>query len=207
MKEFVRESRSRTELFDRLARWKKEQVGATYFLEKSPRHALRMKYITSHYPNASIIFVVRDPRDAVHSARKHPVIWSNFDDTDRLGDYLDIWRRSVCNLLQYERNSSVILLRYEDFCQSPKKNLSDIMKQIGIDLEEHQLNPDYYGDTKDSDPETHRRLKAPITPRSVGNWKAALGEKEVQRIEHTLGDLMQDMGYSLTTHAAHEYSA
>jgi hypothetical protein len=197
MERLIRESRSAIELFERLATTIKGKTGGAHFLEKTPNHALRMDYITEHFPNSKIVFVVRDPRDGVRSAREHPVIWSTFPDEDRLGGYMEVWRRSVQAHLRHAKRDSALLVRYEDFCRCPWKCLQGLSEAIGIEVQDHQLDPSAYGDTPASESQTHFRLREPITPESVGAWRDELTEKEVRRVERTLVEEMQAFGYSL----------
>lgn len=139
MERLIRESRSAVELFERLATTIKEKTGGVHFLEKTPNHALRMDYITEHFPNSKIVFVVRDSRNGVRSAREHPVIWSTFPDEDRLGGYMEVWRRSVQAHLRHAKRDSALLVRYEDFCHEPQESLQGLTESIGIEAQDHQL--------------------------------------------------------------------
>jgi hypothetical protein len=66
----------------------KKRTVATYFLEKTPESALRLDYITSHFPESHIVFIVRDPRDGLRSAQKFRGYWATLPDEDRVGDTL-----------------------------------------------------------------------------------------------------------------------
>jgi hypothetical protein len=100
----------------------------------------------------------------------------------------------------YDRNadnSSVLLLRYEDFCQHPADELHRILDGIGLEIESHQLDPTAYGERHGEKHEAHARLEEPITQKSVGMWREKLSEAEVRRVERTLAEEMQAFGYSL----------
>lgn len=197
MQHLIQESWSDVELFDRFAEVVKENSRGTRFLEKTPEHALRMDYILDHFPESKVVLVVRDPRDGVRSARKHPVIWSTFPDEDRLGGYLGVWSSSVHAFFRHRHTTSVLLLRYEDFCRAPEDELKKVANHIGVEMQCQQLEPTSYGNTDVSQAESHRRLQKPITTESIGTWQEELAEEEVRRIEQTLADEMLALGYSV----------
>jgi hypothetical protein len=198
MNTLIRESQSPVDLFDRFAERMKEQSQANRFLEKTPEHALRLSYLLDHFPRSHFAFIVRDPRDGVRSARKHPVIWSTFPDKDRLGGYLEVWRRSVEAFLVHAGDDAVVQIRYEDLCRDPQTEVRALLQEIGIQFEDQQLDPEEYGKTKASTSETHSRLRAPITAKSVGRWKDTLTKTDILRIERTLADEMKALDYELT---------
>jgi len=71
MEELVQQANSVPGLFDKFARTVKKREQGERFLERTALHALRMDYITNHFPESTVVFVVRDPRDCLRSARKH----------------------------------------------------------------------------------------------------------------------------------------
>jgi hypothetical protein len=135
----VQASRSVTGLFDRYADTIKKQVGAPYFLEKTPEQALRLDYIAEHFPAAHTVFVLRDPRDGLRSAQNFPGYWATLPDEDRTGEYLATWHRSVRAYLDHADRDAVISVRYEDFCREPEDSLQGLTKSIGIEKQDYQL--------------------------------------------------------------------
>jgi len=197
MEQLVRKARSPVDLFDRFAEVIRRHSCGSRFLEKTPEHALRLPYLLNHFPESHVVFVVRDPRDGLRSAREHPVIWSTFPDDDRMGGYLAVWKQSAQAYLNHADHESVLNLRYECFCREPRETLQSLLGPIGLEIEEQQLNAEAYGDTETSASATHARLREPITPKSVGAWREELSETEVQRVERTLAEEMKAFGYPL----------
>lgn len=196
MQQLVRESNSSTGLFDRFAELVKAETGAAYFLEKTPEHVLRLPYLVEHFPQSTFVFLVRDPRDGLRSAKDFSAYWATLPDEDRTGGYLETWRQSVAAYQSCDDASTVILVRYEDFCRRPKEKLSRILKRIGLRPESQQLDPNAYGTGREAKHEAHARLQEPITAESVGQWRKELTESDVRRVERTLGEEMQALGYS-----------
>jgi hypothetical protein len=166
-------------------------------LKKTPEHALRLSYLVNHFPRSKFVFLVRDPRDGLRSAKGHPGYCSSLPDQDPTGGFLETWQRSVEAYEMHADVSSVILLRYEDFYHRPREEASRIMTTVGLEVEPEQLDPSTYGAEHDPKVGAHTRLQEPITPESIGNWQEALSEAEVRRVERTLSQQMQTFGYLL----------
>jgi len=196
MQQYVREADSVTGLFDRFAEAVRTDEDAAHFLEKTPEHALRLSYLVNHFPQSTFVFLVRDPRDGLRSAKNFTAYWATLPDQDRTGGYLETWRRSVEAYEEFADDSSIVLLRYEDFCQQPADELRRILDRIGFGIEPQQLDPSAYGESHGEKHEAHARLRQPITPKSVGAWREQLDEANVRRVEQTLAEKMRTFGYS-----------
>jgi len=199
MKKLVQASRSITEVFDRFAERIREEKEGSRFLEKTPEHALQLGYLIDHFPAADIVFVVRDPRDGLRSAKNFPGYWATLPDKDRTGGYIATWKECVESYRHYSEHDAVELVRYEDFCRRPDETLSEVADAIGLTVQEHQLDPACYGATSETKVDGHARLQKPITPNSVGKWQDELSEETIARVENAVGDEMNAFGYSSST--------
>jgi hypothetical protein len=199
MKKAIKEASSVTGLFDGFARVRKQETGASVFLEKTTVHALRLGYILEHFPKGKIVFVVRDPRDCFRSAKNNPGVWNGLPSEDPLAAYLETWKRCVWGYFNHRGSSRICLVKYEDFCRDPEEELERIMDFIGLKLEQRQLDPSMYGRTKVSNRRGLRRLNETVSAKTIGKWKEALDNEEVKRIERLVEKEMGDLGYSLST--------
>lgn len=196
MKDIISKSKSIVGLFDNFANRIKQKKGKDIFLEKTPEHALRMDYIINHFPKSKVIFVIRDPRDSVRSAKNVPNVWSTFANKNKIKSYMSVWKNS---LNEYDKHKSrVMLVKYESFCENTNECLSRMMNFIDLSPEVEQLHPTSYGNTVVSEAESHLRLREPITAKSVGRWKKELSREEVCQIEESVASEMRELGYSLT---------
>jgi len=194
-----KKSTSVTGIFDELAREVKNKEGTQIFLEKTPAHAQRASYLIDRFPFSYVVFIIRDPRDALRSAKKHEDYWANLPSEDRVGSYIKSWRQSVRSYFEVKENNRVLLVRYEDFCRAPKKELQKLGESLEIDVQSQQLRPDSYGSTSVAHRDAHTRLREPITDESVGLWKQELSPTEVKRVEKYLAEEMEKLGYSFST--------
>lgn len=196
MKRVIEESSSIPDLFDGFAKARKRETGKPIFLEKTTIHALRTKYILEHFPKSKLVFVVRDPRDCFRSAKNNPNVWEGLPSDDRLGAYMETWKRCVWGYLDYESHGRICLVQYEDFCRAPTKELSRVMDFLSLDMEERQLDPSIYSRTEVSERQGLKRLQDTVSPKTVGKWRKTLDDREVARIEQLVGDEMKDLGYN-----------
>ena len=197
MRRLIRSSQSITELFDQFATRICREKGGARFLEKTPEHALELNYLLDHFPSADIVFVVRDPRDGLRSARNFLGYWATLPDEDRTGGYIATWKECVEAYRRHAGNAAVKLIRYEDFCRKPHETLRRITGAIGLTVQEHQLDPTRYGATSETKVDGHARLRNPITPESVGKWQDELSGETIARVEKALREDMVTLGYSL----------
>ncbi|ORB70451.1 hypothetical protein BST44_23480 [Mycobacterium scrofulaceum] len=102
--------------------------------EKNPRYATRLPELRRSYPEAAVLFVVRDPRDVVNSCLSH-----------RESPYrtpLDFWiKDTVAEALTLVQSSleplqagdpELAVLRYEAFAAAPKTALDAALGHWGL---------------------------------------------------------------------------
>lgn len=191
----VQHSSNVPELFEKFARIRKDDTGASFFLEKTTVHALRLQYILEHFPRSKAVFVVRDPRDSFRSAKNNPGVWNGLPSEDPLGAYMETWKRCVQSYFDQRDSPRLTTVQYEEFCGAPEKELRRVMDFLGMKVEKQQLDPSRYGRTRVSERQGLTRLNESISTKTVGKWREALDESEVQRIEELVEDEMVELGY------------
>lgn len=196
MEDAIRRARTIPELFDEFARARKQETGASIFLEKTTVHALRLGYVLDHFPSGKAVLVVRDPRDCYRSAKNNLGVWNGLPSDDPLSAYIETWKRCVWAYFDHKESTRVHLVQYEDFCRDPDSGLERIMEFLEMDVESQQLNPSMYGRTRVSERQGLTRLGESISARTIGKWRETLNESEVERIERLVSEEMKKLGYS-----------
>lgn len=143
------------------------------------------------YPDSSLIYIVRDPRDVVASHIKR-----GFDRTlehicAAWNNYLTQFRR-----LMAAGDARAIIVRYEDLVQHPDQEIKRIIDCCG-------LSPDgamrtffqskasvHTGGHVNAD-----NLQKDFFTSSIGRWATELSALQVSQIENSCRDLMQEMQY------------
>lgn len=109
------------------------RYNATCWGEKNPQYELHLSTIFSWYPDARVIFLVRDPRAVISSLRRAP--WSHGSVWLHAIEY----RRSHAVLLRYKHDSRVLVVHYEDLVTNKAVVLRTICKHIRQPFSENIL--------------------------------------------------------------------
>ena len=168
--------------------------------EKTPAHALWLPQIRALFPEARILFTVRDPRDVLLSYD------DRWDKSERDTEYL----ASTAALLRYYMNrllhhptfppSQVRWVRYESLVMEPAAELEKICRFLGVEFEPAMLG--FYRRQANVEQETpdgrhHALLKRPATTEKIGRFRAALSTSQIALVEHLLKEEMQALDYPL----------
>ncbi len=158
--------------------------------EKTPAHVGYLEEILTGFPESPVIFVMRDPRDAIASMRKR------FDIS--MAGATWIWNMAYLKYTQASR--PVFLIRYEDLVHEPEKYAREMCEFIGEAYEPDMLR--FY----ERIPEhilaipnlPLGKLNEPVATTSIGNFRQ-LPEADIAKIEAACAAGMAAMGYSFTT--------
>jgi len=154
--------------------------------EKTPRHALITETLCQWYPGASIIHLVRDPRDVVASLRRLPGA------THSVIGGASLWMQCNGGALRSQARPQYLLVPYEHLVTQPEQELRRICAALGAEYSPFMLVPD-------RDPATvlqwYRRAELPVTNERRGKWREELSREDVELIERITGPLMRTFGY------------
>lgn len=167
-------------------------------VEKTPQHVLHLDFITRHFPNSTIIHIVRDGRDCYCSAKSH----QNIPQRRSASAFAKYWKRCVSAPEKCKSSTRVLTIRYEEMVSRPGIVLQGIMDYIGLDLEKPQLDSVAIGNDHRAKDPNFRRLGQPINGSSIGRWRQELSCREVQKFEATAGELLTRYGYDLMARPA-----
>lgn len=137
-------------------------------------------------PDARILYVMRDPRDVVASARR---AWGRNVERDAAR-----WARSVgrARIDAEKIGSSYAELKYEDLLTRPKQTLETALRNIDLQFEDKILQFDRPTEEKG---EGHAGGSTTLVSTNTGNYKKELNKKEVKRVEEITLPLMTALGY------------
>ena len=161
------------------------------FVEKTPQHVNYLPTLMTRFPNARFVNIVRDGRDCYCSAfnnedvlQKHSIV-----------SFAKYWRKCVRSALAVSESGRVHSLRYEQLAEKPKSTLSEVMDYLGTSLEKQQLDHTAYGDEPRSDLGAFKRLKEPISTRTVGQWKTKMTNEQSKQFQKIAGNELDEFGY------------
>lgn len=160
-----------------------------FICEKTPVHIEFQEEIMDLFPEAKIIYLIRDPRDVVASLKTCP--WG----TSSILRNARYWN-NTSKLIN--KSSRSIIIKYEDLVDNPDKEFERISSLLEINLGEVTTKPKALNEERESvDPKNLASYK-PIDKSYKDKWKTILSEPdhELQIIENICFSSMRQLGYN-----------
>lgn len=159
-----------------------EKKETKLFGDKNPIYSRYLKDIIRIFPEAKIIYIVRDYRDHILSVKRVKLLY----ESTTIAAYR--WIRSLKSIkkLLDKNPEKFYTVRYEDFVESPMEKMKDMCRFLGIDFFPQVF--DYYKKdcvfsgkmNIDTFKLFHSALLKPINSSAVGKWKTELSEKDIR---------------------------
>jgi hypothetical protein len=115
------------------------------WVEKTPGTEFRLPIIKKWWPDAKILYLVRDPRQnfcshkRYQNHKKKPLEIS-------LPRFVDRWKKSFCAIERYlDFNSNGLLIRYEDLIEDTNTTMQVVSQFLGIRFDPVLLEPTRFG--------------------------------------------------------------
>ena len=212
LKQWVEESHSTVEFFEKLCQHMNKRFHTKLFLEKSPTNVYSFRILAERFPNIPLVHLVRDGRDVAASLMKRGFNLY-FAGTRWLYD-------TLCGM-NARGSENYLEIKYEQMVHSPDDTLRKIFSHIGV-------NSDDYGQTKSSnaaesgvyheewknrkEPRAWNQTPAdPVSTASIGRYKKRFSNKELSTLYRiklagksrenissdikTFGELIDYLGY------------
>jgi LPS sulfotransferase NodH len=192
-----------------------------YTVLKAPNLTYSYKDIPEIFPNAKIIYMIRDIRDVVSSMialTSVPMLRNqlryifSFEDLERIfPTELALLREDDITVKPHikmalvvkiktslldkfsETGFEVTKVKYEDLITQPDQVIPHILEQINMPYAEECLNHDQV--LKGKGPGGTRRNR-PVDSNSKEKWKKNLTQEQGNEIWDTVGDFMENLGYT-----------
>ena len=175
----------------------KNRTGKKHIIEKTPGHERYHRVISTWFPDAVFLGIVRDPRAVALSLSKTP--WGTHD------PYVcaKLWNRSASLLLQLERKGILFLTRYEDLVNAPGEVIDAICDRLNVPYTSDLIHASTQEDSLPSDSswllQHELKAKAIVSTQSVSKWKVELIANNVSVIEALCQGHMQMLGYEIAS--------
>ncbi len=166
--------------------------GKQRWVEKTPRHLLRVREIRELWPEAIVVRIVRDPRAVAASFRNVP-----FGPTSAVGAAYQ-WRSTDDATWRFfEADPRAITVRYEALVQETEPELRRLCDLMGEDFDPRMLRPAESGSVSLTATGEHwkSRVLEPVDATRVGAWRDEVSGPDQRRIELICGDGMRRYGY------------
>lgn len=188
-------------------RIKAEQVGKTRWGEKTPRHVYRIADILDGFPDAKVVYIVRDPRAVVASYRDFKSRGEFSEEMQRAFKADEararksyhvyiislMWRSAIrAGHEATERfgEDRVRTIRYEDLVAEPERVLQSLCTFLDLPYQAAMLDVAMNNSS-------YSRVDASqgINAEAVKRWRQKLSPREIAAIQSRCGKEMLRLGY------------
>jgi hypothetical protein len=171
---------------------------ATRWLEKTPAHVHDLPLIWRMFPDATVINVVRDPRDSSSSRRRFTSRADGLSKQLAAKRLAEQWLSSVASFEAHRDDPRMLLVRYEDIVTDPDQALAKMAAHVGITPDPTALSRFGEEFTKVTN-QYDRELRALNSVTTIvdrrGVWKNRMTPQEAAIIELLCGETMQRYDY------------
>lgn len=172
-----------------------DEYGCPYWCSKEPGLFKYIFEIAEHFPNAKFVYLVRDGRDvAVSMLRGH---LHEFHVYFAAQNWAWTQRQCLRALADPVVSKQIYLLKYENLIDTPEDVMRDLMRFVGPEFEESQLQ--YYRNENILEHSKRSRfwknLAHPINGKNKGEYKYNLGVKNIKIFESVAWREMEALGY------------
>jgi Sulfotransferase family len=165
--------------------------------DKTPGYVVEIPTLSTIFPNARFVHVVRDGRDVALSLRE--MDWGHRRGPHAVPHMAEYWRQRV----RRGRAAGVVLgsarymeVRYESLVEHPETILNELCRFLAITPDPSMLR--FFEHATAAVPEDrggfHRNLSRPIT-RGLRDWRVDMSPADVAAFEAVAGDDLDEMGY------------
>jgi hypothetical protein len=167
--------------------------GKTIWGDKTPSLFRKLDIISSLFPEAKFIHIVRDGRDTFDSWRRMDPLKNNASVVALEWRY-KIWK--IDNFLQKIPSANKVTIKYEDLIVEPGKVLKKICKVIDVEYEEEMLN--FYKKSERYIGKHHSKLIfKPLFSKNLEKWKKNLNKREIEVFKLLAGRYLRKYNYEL----------
>lgn len=168
-----------------------EARGKPGWAEKTPNHLLNLPAIRREWPEARIVRIMRDPRDAALSTCKLPTF------SNRFSANLYLWRQwqdTARHFLATDRLSATI--RYESMVADPASELRALCAAIDIPFDPAMCDFSSSAADVSSAAETWKKpVSGALDPSRLFAWKKTLSAEDRRLADNVAAEYLAEFGY------------
>ncbi len=166
--------------------------------EKTPDHYQYLDIVFKWYPDAQVIWMLRDPRSV--SASLISKKWAS--------SYVDVHACKWCDNVEkfrqrWSKDERIMLVKYESLVQEPELEMSRICHFLGEEyspliISDNNKSPSILG-LKNSNDESVQEVLAPVHKMALEKWRTNLSSYQIGVVEHLTRNEMIEQGYEPVT--------
>lgn len=169
------------------------------WVEKTPRHLVRVARIREAWPDAAIVRIVRDPRAVAASFAGVP-----FGPRSAVG-VAYLWRQAdAVTWRWFDTDPRSITLRYEDLVTDPAAQVARLLAFLGEPFDPAILLPGRSASGLAEEGPWKERVTGAIDTSRVHSWRDELSPVDQARVSLICAEGMRRYGYEGAVDATHE---
>lgn len=169
-----------------------ERFGAGYVGEKTPMHALHLKTLWRWFPEAKVVAMVRDGRDAVPSLLKLP---GKVHDPALLALW---WSKTARVVWEASRRwpGRVKLVRFEDLVAGPEPVLDEVLSFLGVEASSRDALEAGRSTALVLEGEAWKqKVREPVDASRAGAWRREVDRSGMRRADVLMSGMLARLGY------------
>jgi hypothetical protein len=182
-----------------------KKAGKTIACEKTPQYVFYLEEILTHFPNAHIINMIRDPRAVLLSQKrkwKRKFLGGDFMTyKEILRLFINyhpltisrLWNSSIIAGQKFAKHPNVLNFHFENLLESSQTNIKNLCDFLNIDFETEMLQVPQSGSSSRQD----EKDKTGIRKTRARSWEKELSKTEIYLCEKVSGKLMKKNQYEL----------
>lgn len=172
-------------------------VGKSRGGEKTPDHFRHVDRILADFPDASVVWVLRDPRGVVASELTLPAKWASRDPDAIVRG----WVRSIEVLERAvkQHGDRVRVVQYESLLDDPRRVLGELLEQLSLPWSDTVIHS---GTAPGGYRHGHSDPWGEPDPSGTERWRELLSPRDVALVEHVAHAAMKRMSYLPSTSGA-----
>jgi hypothetical protein len=176
--------------------------GVARWADCTPEHLLYLPRIKQTIPDALIIHIIRDGRDAALSMEKQDWVRPLFWDKSRpLFASALYWEWMVRKGREGGRKlgADYCEVSFEKLIRDPRETLTQLGRFIEHDLDYDRILKAGIGSVSKPNTSFESAPKDEFNP--IGRWRSLLDQDELAKLEALVGETLQELGYALASQA------
>ena len=192
---FAAGERTYARLFQLLQEQRLRRLGKSRWGDQSPDWAKHAAAVFRAFPGATMVHVVRDPRDVSAQAIGHRSVRRDTAVSISTADWLSSLRLAKRNVRAYPGRYKIV--RYECFAAEPDRTLREICQFVGESYSTSMMEPIVSESDCDASASGECERTEPINDwyESTGCFRDVLSTREIAFIQMLAGHRMKEYGY------------
>ncbi len=176
--------------------------GAVVHVYKVSRYWERMERLRQSFPDARVVFVIRDLR-AVYASQARSLDSRKGRPMARFpGLTARVYRANARVLHKFRNEPWLHVVRYEDLVANPDEEVDAVLDFLGVGRARRAGGSDYAGRIPEAQQHLHGNVKGDARTGRIEAWRTDVDAETLELLERIAGEALAQHGYPVTPRPA-----